>query len=102
MNSNPGVIGRKVGMTQIIEEDGSVIPVTVVVTDATVLSKRTQEKDGYDALVLGFGTRKESRTNKPLAGFFKKAGVAPKSRIVELRCTAEEAAAFEIDHPGRF
>lgn len=96
MNSNPGVIGRKVGMTQIIEEDGSVIPVTVIATDATVVGKRTQEKDGYDALMLGFAERKEKHTTKPLAGFYKKAGVSPKRRIVELRCTAEEAAALEV------
>lgn len=96
MNSNPGVIGRKVGMTQIIEEDGTVIPVTVVATDSTVVAKRTQEKDGYDALVLGFGERKEKHTNKPLAGFYKKAGVSAKRTLVELRCTAEEAAALEV------
>ena len=96
MNSNPGVIGRKVGMTQIIEEDGTVVPVTVVATDATVVGKRTQEKDGYDALMLGFGERKEKHTSKPLAGFYKKAEVSPKRRIVELRCTAEEAAALEV------
>ena len=96
MNSNPGVIGRKVGMTQIIEEDGTVVPVTVVATDATVVGKRTQEKDGYDALMLGFGERKEKHTSKPLAGFYKKAEVSPKRRIIELRCTAEEAAALEV------
>lgn len=96
MNTNPGVIGRKVGMTQIIDDDGTVIPCTVVRTDATVLAKRTQEKDGYDALVVGIGERKEKHTTKPMAGFFKKVGVSAKREIVELRCSAEEAAALEV------
>ena len=64
MNSNPGIIGRKVGMTQILEEDGTVVPVTVVRTDSIVVGKRTQEKDGYDAIVLGIDPRKEKHTNK--------------------------------------
>lgn len=96
MNQNPGVVGRKVGMTQIIEEDGNVVPCTVVAIDSTVVDKRTQEKDGYDALVVGLGERKEKHTNKPLAGYYKKTGVAPKRELVELRCTAEEAAAIEV------
>jgi len=96
MNSNPGVIGRKVGMTQIIEEDGTVVPCTVVLADVTVVGKRTVAKDGYDALVVGVGERKEKHTNKPLAGFYKKAGVSPKREVRELRCTAAEAAAVEV------
>lgn len=96
MNTNPGVVGRKVGMTQLIEEDGTVIPCTVVLANGTVVGKRTQEKDGYDAILVGLGERKEKHTGKPLAGFYKKAGVAPKREIVELRCTAEEAAALEV------
>lgn len=96
MNKNPGVVGRKVGMTQVIEEDGNVVPCTVVATDSTVVGKRTQDKDGYDALIIGFGPRKEKQTNKALAGFFAKAGVSPKRTLIELRCTAEEAAAYEV------
>jgi large subunit ribosomal protein L3 len=96
MNSNPGVIGRKVGMTQIIEDDGTVVPCTVVLADVTVVGKRTAAKDGYDALIVGVGERKEKHTNKPLAGFYKKAGVSPKREVRELRCTAAEAAAFEV------
>jgi len=96
MNSNPGVIGRKVGMTQIIEDDGTVVPCTVVLADVTVVGKRTVAKDGYDALVVGIGERKEKHTNKPLAGFYKKAGVSPKREVRELRCTAAEAAAVEV------
>lgn len=96
MNSNPGVIGRKVGMTQIIEEDGTVIPCTVVAADATVIGKRTQEKDGYDAIIVGLGERKEKHTSKPLAGFYKKAGVSAKREVLELRCSADEASALEV------
>lgn len=96
MNSNPGVIGRKVGMTQVIEEDGTVVPCTVVLADATVVAKRTSDKDGYDAVVLGVGERKEKHTSKPLAGFYKKQGVTPKRELKELRLTAAEVAALEI------
>jgi large subunit ribosomal protein L3 len=96
MNSNPGVIGRKVGMTQIIEDDGTVVPCTVVLADVTVVGKRTVAKDGYDALIVGVGERKEKHTNKPLAGFYKKSGVSPKREVRELRCTAAEAAAVEV------
>lgn len=96
MNSNPGVIGRKVGMTQILEEDGTVVPCTVVLADVTVVGKRVAAKDGYDALIVGVGERKEKHTSKPLAGFYKKAGVSPKREVRELRCTAAEAAAVEV------
>lgn len=96
MNQNPGVIGRKIGMTQVIEADGTVIPCTVVQAAVTVVGKRTQEKDGYDALILGIEPRKEKHTNKPLAGFYKKQGVEPKRVLRELRCAAEYAAGFEV------
>jgi len=96
MNSNPGVIGRKVGMTQIMDEDGTVVPCTVVLADVTVVGKRTAAKDGYDALIVGVGERKEKHTTKPLAGFYKKAGLSAKREMRELRCTAAEAAAVEV------
>lgn len=96
MNQNLGIIGRKIGMTQVIEEDGTVVPCTVVLADATVVGKRTKEKDGYDALVLGIGERKEKHTKKPLAGFYKKAGMSPKREMRELRCAAEAVAAQEV------
>lgn len=96
MNQNPGVIGRKLGMTQVIEEDGTVVPCTVVQAAVTVVGKRTQEKDGYDALLLGIEPRKEKHTNKPLAGFYKKQGVEPKRVLRELRCAGEYAAGFEV------
>jgi large subunit ribosomal protein L3 len=96
MNQFPGVIGRKLGMTQIFTEDGSVIPCTVVESSVIVVGKRTQAKDGYDAVVVGSGERKEKHTNRPLAGAFKKANVSPRRNLRELRCTPEFAASLEV------
>jgi large subunit ribosomal protein L3 len=96
MNQHPGVIGRKLGMTQVFAEDGSVVPCTVVEASSVIVGKRTAEKDGYSALVLGMGDMKETRANKPLAGQYKKANVPPKAMLRELRCTPEFAAGFEI------
>ena len=96
MNTQPGVYGRKLGCTQIFEEDGTVTRVTVIEAGPTVvIGKRTIEKDGYTALVLGFEDRKEKHTNKPLAGYFKKANASPKRVVKELRCDAEFAAKFD-------
>ena len=96
MNQYPGVIGRKLGMTQIFTEDGTVVPCTVVESQATVVGKRTKEKDGYDALILGSGERKEKHTNKAVAGQFKKAGLPAKKTLREFRCSAEFAASYEL------
>jgi large subunit ribosomal protein L3 len=97
MNTHPGVIGRKLGMTQVFAEDGSVVPCTVVEASSIIVGKRTVEKDGYDALLLGMGgDRKEGRANKPLAGQYEKAKLPPKAMLRELRCTAEFAAGYEV------
>jgi large subunit ribosomal protein L3 len=96
MNSNPGILGLKIGMTQVIGDDGEVTPVTVIDTRATVVGKRTKEKNGYDALILGYGERKTTRTSKPLAGQFKSSGTAPKSVLREFRCDAAVVAQFEL------
>jgi large subunit ribosomal protein L3 len=96
MNQYPGVIGRKLGMTQIFAEDGSVVPCTVVEASAIVVGKRTKEKDGYDALILGSGESKEKHTSKAVAGQFKKANVSARRTLREFRCSAEYAAGFEI------
>jgi large subunit ribosomal protein L3 len=90
------MIGLKLGMTQVVEDDGTVIPCTVVETRPVVVAKRTVDKDGYTALVLGIGERKEKHLNKPLAGFYKKWGSSPKQTLREFRCTAEEAAKYEV------
>ncbi len=97
MNTQPGIIGRKLGCTQIFEEDGTVTRVTVIEAGpVVVVGKRTPEKDGYVALVLGLEDRKERHTTKPLAGYFKKANVAPKRIVKELRCDAEFANKWEV------
>lgn len=96
MNQHPGTLGRKLGMTQIFNADGTVDRVTVVEAAAIVVGKRTMEKDGYSALILGIGERKEKHTTKPTAGQFKKANVTPKRTVRELRCAPEHAAQFEV------
>jgi large subunit ribosomal protein L3 len=97
MNLQPGIFGRKLGSTQLFEKDGSVSRVTVIEAGpVVVLGKRTVEKDGYVALILGLGERKERHTNKPLAGYFKKANQPPKRDVKELRCDAEFAGKWEV------
>jgi large subunit ribosomal protein L3 len=96
MNQHPGVIGRKLGMTQVFSDDGSVVACTVVESKPVVVGKRTKDKDGYDALILGIEERTEKHVKKPLSGFYKKANVAPKGTLRELRCSAEFAAGFEV------
>ena len=81
-----GLIGKKIGMTQIFEENGKVIPVTVLeVGPCAVVQKKTAEKDGYDAVQLGFGDMKLNRVNKPMKGHFAKVDVAPKKVLREFR-----------------
>jgi len=87
---NKGLIGKKIGMTQIFE-DGKFIPVTVVEAGPNfVLQKKTVENDGYTALQLGFDEKKEKNTTKPVMGIFKKAGVNPQRFIKELRVDSVE------------
>lgn len=81
-----GLIGKKIGMTQIFDDNGNVIPVTVVEAGpCTVVQKKTVENDGYEAVQVGFGEVKISLVNKPQAGHFKKADVAPKKVLKEFR-----------------
>ena len=81
-----GLIGKKIGMTQIFDEKGNMIPVTVVEAGpCAVVQKKTTENDGYEAVQIGFGDQKVSRVNKPKAGHFKKADVAPKKVLKEFR-----------------
>jgi large subunit ribosomal protein L3 len=98
MNTRPGVIGRKLGCTQVFEPDGSVTRVTVLQARPVVVGKRTPEKDGYTALVLGLDERDEKHTSKPLAGYFKKAGVSAKRFVHELRCDPTFAAKWDVGH----
>ena len=81
-----GIIGKKLGMTQIFAEDGSVIPVTVIEAGpCSVTQKKTVETDGYEAVQLAFSDLREKLVNKPRAGHFKKAGVSPKRHLKEFR-----------------
>ena len=81
-----GIIGKKIGMTQIFDESGKVIPVTVVEAGpCVVVQKKTVENDGYDAVQLGYGDIRAKRVNKPLQGHFKKADVAMKRTLKEFR-----------------
>jgi large subunit ribosomal protein L3 len=81
-----GLIGKKIGMTQIFDEKGNMIPVTVVEAGpCVVVQKKTTENDGYEAVQIGYGDQKVQRVNKPMAGHFKKADVAPKKVLKEFR-----------------
>ncbi len=81
-----GLIGKKIGMTQLFDEKGDIVPVTVIETGpCTVTEIRTSERDGYTALQLGFGTNKESRFTKPFLGQFKKRNLPVSRHLREFR-----------------
>ncbi len=89
------ILGRKVGMTQVFATDGTSTPVTVVeVLPNIVLQKRTLEKDGYEAVQLGYEDKKEKNANKPELGHVKKANTAPKRFIREVK--GDEMNAYEV------
>ena len=90
-----GILGKKVGMTQIFSEAGSLIPVTVIeVTPNVVLQKKTVETDGYNAVQLGYADKREKLANKPETGHAAKANTAPKRFVKEI--AGEEMLAFEV------
>lgn len=81
-----GLIGRKIGMTSIFDENGKNIPCTVIEAGPCVVTQvRTKEVDGYEALQLGFDDKKEKHTTKAEVGHFKKAGVDAKRKVVEIK-----------------
>ncbi len=83
---NKGILGRKLGMTQIFDDGGAVVPVTVIeVGPCVVVQKKTKEVDGYDSIQLGFDDAKPKRVNKPLQGHFKKWNAALKKKLKEFR-----------------
>jgi large subunit ribosomal protein L3 len=97
MNMKPGIIGKKLGMTFLYKEDGTVQRVTVVDTSSLlVVGKRTKEKDGYTAVILGITDAKEKHLTKAQAGAFKKSNVAAKRTVRELRCDEAFAGKFEV------
>ena len=89
------IIGKKIGMTQIFDEKGRVVPVTVVEAGPCVVTqKKTVENDGYDAIQVGFGDQKPQRVSKPLTGHFKKGDVAPKKTLKEFRMS--DCSAYNV------
>ncbi len=90
-----GILGAKLGMTQVFDEHSRIVPVTVVQAGPNVVTQvRTPDKDGYNAVQLAFGAIDPRKVNKPLAGHFGKAAVAPRRHLVELRTT--DAGEYEI------
>lgn len=84
-----GILGKKIGMTQVFTDNGELVPVTVVdVTPNIVLQVKTVESDGYEAVQLGYGDKREVLSNKPSVGHAKKADTTPKRFIKELRDVA--------------
>ena len=90
-----GIIGKKIGMTQIFDANGKVVPVTVVEAGpCPVVQKKTVEVDGYAAVQLGYAVQKQQRVSKPLKGHFAKADVAPQKVLKEFRFA--DTSAFEV------
>jgi large subunit ribosomal protein L3 len=83
------ILGKKIGMTRIFDEQGRVVPVTVVEAGpCVVVQRKTADKDGYEAIQLGLGERKRSRTNQPMTGHFQSKGLTPKQYLKEFRLDA--------------
>ncbi|MFC7372658.1 50S ribosomal protein L3 [Fictibacillus iocasae] len=90
-----GILGKKIGMTQVFAENGDMIPVTVVeIAPNVVLQKKSVENDGYEAIQLGFDDKKAARSNKPEAGHAAKASTSPKRYVKEFRNV--DVAAYEV------
>lgn len=90
-----GLIGKKIGMTQIFDENGKMIPVTVIEAGpCVVVQKKTTENDGYEAVQVGYGDMKANKVTKPMGGHFKKADVAPKKVLKEFRL--EDTSAVNV------
>ena len=84
-----GLLARKIGMTQVWDENGLIVPVTVLAADTNVVTQiRTRETDGYTAVQIGFGEIDGRKVNKPESGHFAKAGVTPRRHVVEIRTEA--------------
>ena len=96
MNTHPGIIGIKVGTTQFFTENGEVVLCTAIHAGCTVVGKRTQEKDGYCALILGLGESKNKHTSKALRTSFEKRGQKTPKHVQEIRSTPEAVEAAEL------
>lgn len=87
------LIGKKLGMTQIFDDNGQMVPVTVIEAGpCSVVQRKTKATDGYEAIQIGFSEQKEQRMTKPLLGHFKKAGVAPMRELAEVIVAADNEA----------
>jgi large subunit ribosomal protein L3 len=94
-NEIKGILGKKLGMTQIFDEENRVVPVTVVKAGPCVVTQvRTKDIDGYEAVQIAFGDIDPRKVKKPQAGHYKKAGVAPRRHVTEIR--VEDASAYEV------
>ncbi|MCH5325910.1 MAG: 50S ribosomal protein L3 [Duncaniella sp.] len=92
----PGLLGKKIGMTSVFSADGKNVPCTVIEVGPCVVTQvKTADKDGYDAVQLGFIEKKEKHTTAPMAGHFKKAGVAPQRHLAEFKGFGNEVKAGE-------
>ncbi|MBQ6826367.1 MAG: 50S ribosomal protein L3, partial [Clostridia bacterium] len=90
-----GIVGKKLGMTQLFDANGNVVPVTVIEAGPCVISqKKTTENDGYEAVQIGYGDLKASKVNKPMKGHFAKGDVAPKKVLREFRF--EDVSAMNV------
>ncbi|WP_150461738.1 50S ribosomal protein L3 [Nesterenkonia ebinurensis] len=90
-----GLLGTKLGMTQVWDENNNLVPVTVIQADSNVVTQiRTEETDGYNAVQIGFGAIDPRKVTKPLAGHFEKAGVTPRRHVVEVRTA--DAGEYEL------
>ena len=97
-----GLIGRKVGMTQVFDESGALVPTTVIQFEPNyVVAKRTKEKHGYSAVLLGAGKKRPSRVRKPYAGQFPQ-GVAPAQKLLEIRDFERECSVGDALGPAIF
>ena len=93
--ASKALLGRKLGMTQVWDEDGKLVPVTVIQVEKNVVTQiRTAETDGYAAVQLGFGELPERKVTKPMRGHFAKAGVTPRRHLAEVRTA--EASSYEL------
>ncbi|MFT5777455.1 MAG: large subunit ribosomal protein L3, partial [Crocinitomicaceae bacterium] len=82
----PGIIGRKIGMTSIYSAEGKAMPCTVIEAGPCVITQiKTQDRDGYDAVQMGFGDRKDKNTPNAMKGHFKKAKTEPKAKLAEFK-----------------
>ena len=94
-NEIKGILGKKLGMTQIFDEENRVVPVTVVEAGPCVVTQvRTKDTDGYEAVQIAYGDIDPRKVKKPQAGHFKKAGVTPRRHVTEIR--VEDASAYEV------